>query len=209
MASEPQGPVQPGGMKTNAIPGAAIGIGQALLSPLFGKLFSGGGPDYTQILALLSRYFGPQVLQQDTQRLYSMGLASPGFQNQLQGINLAGNQFTQNYAAGQARQGFTGSGVRSGVGQVGAAAAPTLSSLHRGQAYGDLWSNSQNNALQLLMGRLGAFGGGRLQPGMGSMDLTRALFGAGLSGLSDYYGNKGLSGAAQNQQLYQYQKPVQ
>lgn len=171
---------------------AFLYAGLGALSPALGHLFGGGGTDYKKLWAMLQQMAGPGALQADTQKLYSMGLASPGFQNQLQGINLAGNQFTQNYNAMQGAQGFNGAGVRSGVGNVGSAAAPAMSSLHRGQAYGDLWNNSQQMALQGLLARMNALQG--MNTGMHPQDLTRQLFGGALSGYSQYLGLNALKG---------------
>jgi hypothetical protein len=166
--------------------------GLAALSPALGHLFGGGGPDYKQLIAMLQKNFGVDALKGDTQKMYQLGLSSPGFQNQLQGINLAGNQFNQNYAAGQAAQGFGGDSARSGVGQVGSAAAPAMSSKHRGQAYGDLYGRSQQLAMQNLLARLQAMQS--MQPGMGSQDLTRQLFGGALSGFGQYLNLNALGG---------------
>jgi hypothetical protein len=166
-------------------PLAAIGIGTGAASML-SPFLSGGGPDYAKLSAMLQRLYGPQALGRDTRQLYGMNLGSPGFQNQLGQINLAGNQFSQNFNSALGRQGMGGDSARSGVGTVGQAGAPQMSSLHRGQAFGDLWNQSQNMALQNLMGRLGALGG--LSSGPSSQDMFRSIFGSGIGAAGQYLG---------------------
>jgi len=172
--------------------GPGAGLAQMFLSPLFGKLLAGGGPNYENLIRMMQQNYGPGAVMKDAQKYYTMGLASPGFQNQLQGINLAGNQFNQNYAAGQASQGFGGDSVRSGLGQVGSAAAPGLSSIHRGQAYGGLWDNSQKQAYEGLMEQMKMLAG--LKPAQGSGDLASQIFGGGASALGNWLKLKALAG---------------
>ena len=182
------GPMQ-GPMKSSGFLGALgpIGAGLGVVGGLAGLAgMTSGGPDYSQLIQLMQRYYGPQQLQKNTQQMYQMGLGSPGFQNQLAGINLAGNQFAQNLAARQGAQGFGGGTVRSGVGTVGQAAAPTLSSSAKGNAYGQLWQNSQQMALQQMMAHLQALQG--LQPGMGFGNQFGNLLGAGMQAGGQYLG---------------------
>ena len=167
------------------------GLGLGALGGFAGLAgLTSGGPDYAKMAAMLQRLYGPQALQRNTQQLYQMGLGSPGFQNQLQGINQASNMFNQNLGARLGAQGFGGGSVRSGVGTVGQAAAPSLSSSAKGQAYGGLWNQSQQMALQQLMAQMQALQGLQAGPTWGQQ--FGNLLGAGMQAGGQYLGLQGM-----------------
>ena len=172
-----------------AIGGLALG-GLGVMGGLAG--LTSGGPNYQQMIDLINKNYGMGQLQQRTQQMYQMGLGSPGFQNQLQGINQAGNMFNQNMAARLGAQGFGGGSVRSGVGTVGQAAAPSLSSAAKGAAYGNLFSNAQAQALQHMMAQMQMLQG--MQPGPTWGQQFGNLFGAGMQAGGQYLGLKALRG---------------
>lgn len=168
---------------------AGLGMGGLGLMGGAAKMMS-GGPDYGQLIQLLQKHFGPQQLQQGTQQMYQMGLGSPGFQQQLQGINSASNQFNQNLGARLGQQGFGGGSVRSGVGTIGQAAAPSLSSSTKGSAYGQLWNQSQQMAMQQMLAQMQALQGMQAGPTWGQS--FGNLLGSGMQAGGQYLALQGL-----------------
>lgn len=179
----------------------AIGLGLTGLSAL-GGLFGHKGGNAAGYLRSVNQNFGPNALNADYQRLFSMLASSPSFQSQLSGINLAGQNLSQGLASSFANRGLTSSGVGTIAQNLGNATGGFESQ----RAIGSLSSDALNAAQQNLLARLQAWSSltgqsiGQPSP-FGS--IFGSLLSAGGPALAQYFAGKG------QQNPWPYNGPMQ
>jgi hypothetical protein len=161
----------------------AIGLGLAGLSAI-SSLFGHKAPKQFSSGAIASQ-FGPDALNKDYQRLFSLMASNPGFQGQLAGINMAGQNLGQGLAASFANRGLTSSGVGTIAQNLGNATG----GFETNRAVGELSGNALTAAQQSLMERLRAWAalqGQSIGQPSGIDSILGSLFGAAGPAIAGY-----------------------
>lgn len=143
-----------------AFPAVPVLLGASLLGGILGGIGGKGKPIDPQMLKFL---FGPDALNEETQKLFSMISTSPYGQDLIRRASLQGGRISQGISARLARGGLAGGGAESGIGSFAAAAGGEAGELLQSQARSGMFSQAMEAAVQSLRDRMAAYTQSQLQ----------------------------------------------
>jgi len=114
-----------------------------------------GGGRGAKAAGEMQAFFGPERLATDTLNLYKYLAGNPMFAQILKGAGQAGQTANTGIQSALGRTGLSSSGIGAVTGGLG----QSLAANNMNQARAGLFNDAQQQALQLLMGRLGNFPG--------------------------------------------------